>query len=142
MKPATIRRLLSVLLAFGEPCTAAEFAEAAYASSKAWKRSRKIVASAAGILGRLRSRGFVERSGDRYRVSERGHAFLGGKQPEEPTRAPSSVLASARIPSAGWVAAPTAPGGLLWFDGLWGWWCPNGFGGWWPWAPFDPTGGV
>lgn len=137
MKPETIRRLLAVLVSFGEPCTAEQFARAAYGDSSAWKRSRKIVAAAAGVLGRLRALRLVERSSGRYRVSASGSAYLGGdalkhalKQAENPPKQPVK-----RAPGAtpGWVVHPLAPGGFVWFDGQWGWWWPDGFGGLVPW---------
>ncbi len=147
MNPDTIRKLLTAVLSFREPCTSEQLALEVYAHSKAWKRSRKIVASAAGVAGRLRARGLLRRTGDgRWYVSEAGQAYLA--QVPDPSsegavtrsRAPVSALArrqdrasAPQLASPMWVPWTAAPGGFLWFDGQ-TWWWPDGYGGWWPWA--------
>lgn len=135
MKPATIRKLLSALLSFQEPCTSEQLALKVYGDSKAWSRSRKIVASAAGVAGRLRAMGLVGRANGRWYVTEAGRTYL--VQAQVPAAAPATQRAeparAALRPAPGWLRWPAAPGGLLWFDGA-GWWWPDGQGRWWPWA--------
>lgn len=136
VKPETIRKILSGLLSFGEPATDEQLARKVYGDSPAWKRSRKIIASTAGVAGRLRARGLVARTADeRWYVTEAGRAYLTQKQPEVPAAPPARPEVRERQPAAmpGWVPWPAAPGGFLWFDGgQWLW--PDGYGGWWPWV--------
>jgi hypothetical protein len=134
VKPETIRHLLSVLLSFAEPCTEEQFAGVAYADSAAWRRSRKIIASAAGVLGRLRARGLVARAvGGRWYVTERGRAYLAQQGATTVDVVPATTAATAvSAPAPGWVPWAAAPGGYLWCDGVWIWW-PDGYGGWQPW---------
>ncbi len=139
MNSSTIRKLLSVIVSFDRPPTAEQFARAAYAESKAWKRSRKIVGGAAGVLGRLRVMGLVEQTGDGcYYVTARGREFLAQgtdpktlRKPDPPKNEPPQRYAP------GWVPWASAPGGFVWCDGIDLWW-PNGFGGWIRWMPVAP----
>ena len=136
MKPETIRKILSALLSFQEPCTSEQLALKVYGDSKAWGRSRKIVASAAGVAGRLRARGLVGRiAGGSWYVTETGRAYLVQAQvPRAPLVAQRAEPArAAPRPAPGWLRWPAAPGGLLWFDGA-SWWWPDGQGRWWPWV--------
>ncbi len=131
MRPETIRKILSAILSFAEPCTSEQLALAVYADSKSWKRSRKIVASAAGVAGRLRAMGLLGRTAGRWFVTEHGRKYLS----QEPRLAPSRTEPAqvAQRPAPGWLRWPAAPGGLLWFDGA-RWWWPDGQGRWWPWV--------
>ncbi|MCC6900970.1 MAG: hypothetical protein IT377_18475 [Polyangiaceae bacterium] len=135
MKPETIRKILSALLSFQEPCTSEQLALKVYGDSTAWSRSRKIVASAAGVAGRLRAMGLVGRTNGRWYVTESGRTYL--VQAQVPAAAPAAARAeparAAPRPAPGWLRWPAAPGGLLWFDGA-GWWWPDGQGRWWPWG--------
>ena len=137
MNPETIRKILTAILSFQEPCSSEQLALKVYGDSKAWKRSRKIIASAAGVAGRLRAIGLLRRTGDgRWYVSESGRAYLAQGQERAPAPAPPKAeqprkAAEAARPIPGWIPWSPAPGGYLWFDGA-TWWWPDGYGGWWP----------
>lgn len=135
MRPETIRKILTAMLSFAEPCTSEQLALKVYGDSKAWTRSRKIVASAAGVAGRLRAMGLVGRSDGRWYVAEAGRDYLVQVQDPATARAPQRAELARAAPSStpGWLRWPAAPGGLLWFDGA-GWWWPDGQGRWWPWV--------
>ena len=135
MKPETIRKILSALLSFQEPCTSEQLALKVYGDSKAWGRSRKIVASAAGVAGRLRARALVGRIGGRWYVTESGRAYLVQAQVPRASLVVQRAdpIGAAPRPTPGWLRWPAAPGGLLWFDGA-SWWWPDGRGRWWPWV--------
>ena len=138
MRPETIRRLLSVMLSFKEPCTDEQFARAAYGDSKSWKQSRKVIASAAGVAGRLKAMGLVGRTSDlrgRWFVTEAGMKYLvRAATPASPPVQPQSKLDPQPVFGFPvWVRCASAPGGLLWFDGRALWW-RDAYGRWRPWV--------
>lgn len=131
MRDETTLELLRVVKSFGSNgCTYTEFAMKAYADSPEWKRRPKqrrvqpgglVVRSAAGVLGRLRSRGLVEKSVDRhFRLTEQGRAFLAGRRASDSARAtPAAVAPTAQAPLRYWVDAR----GVHWCsDGVRSWW--------------------
>lgn len=133
MSPATTRERLKVVASFGtHGCTPAEFAGKAYADSKQWKkpvrrggmRGGMVIRAAAGVLGRLRAGGLVERNEGRFFVTPVGKQYMLAPQGGQgaPPVAPRPPAEATPPAPPQWVPAPLAPGGRLWWDGARFWW--------------------
>lgn len=142
MSPETTRERLKVVAAFGtRGCTPAEFAARAYPDSREWRkpvrrrrtRGGMLIRSAAGVLGRLRSRNLVIRKDGRYFVTDAGKVYLQAKHSAQQAQ-PRASKPRPSPPGGQWVPAPFAPGGYLWWDGA-RYWRPDAKGTLQYWGP-------